>query len=959
VLSVPPNKENLSAPPEIPAKYSANGYHLVELGSYSEVMTFVGMLRGTGHQYIFRGQSNASHPLEPSLTRLLKREDESKREQLRREHMRAAMFELRGRVEFQGDLADCLDDLSELNRFATSTSDGQPKLDALGTQLQAEFWAFGQHHGLTTPLLDWTLAPGVALFFAVEKPVGSARHMAGFYALNQTLTSARRPGPKIGTLDFVTPIRFANPRLSAQRGLFSFCSRDVAIETWVTEAFKDEHRAPAVFKLIFPLTEQDRRACLRDLRDQNITHSSIYPDVGGATQHTNLLLEEKLEHKARETKSKGAEPESPADIGLAGCHLWIQYVPGNAGHMEIRNVKLDGGDGDAAVAGWQKWKVEPVSLEGIGWKNRAGCAYLLKRVDGDIQSRLFLKTPDKRHLDYHRLADIRRSFEEEKSSLKALNPEESLNPENLNVAKVLASVEIKFNPGVEAAKNWPPSGLPALFHEHVPKTPLNTALAGLRRALTADEWFDLAETLTNTLRRVHNRSVLHAAIAHRHVLVDPLDPLATNVSKQLSGAFLVGFGSSSLLSEAGVGNANHSRPQSPWIAPEVHENEDLLGPLSFSTDVYSLGVTLLYAATLCEPDTFELQKYRHPLLLKRRVTKLLEESNKAIAARHDVAKIIDKCLRHDPHDRYSCMEELLDAIQSAKHKPLSPTRYTLTQSLNTIRSILEKASPSGVPFAETPVTTLQGAEAKWSVLNPFFQQLLQRQVDRVKDEVVDKLTHAHYEVYGHRDTLIDYLCSFMNLLKDGQTYCTVSLPGYWTDNNLGSDGRFLAKNKELLSRGVNVERVLLVPGPFVELPFAEQRVLLAHYEAWDNLPPDQRDRFRVRVAEKKTEDLMSFEKRGQAVAIIETGENKEGGIALRFLSTGTRYQHGGRYFIDRQIRKLRFQALTPTKLQDEKERMAFKFHFQSGQDLNSYIQPRTAESLRDLLRNADRATDAV
>src|SRR5205085_2375978 len=106
----------------------------------------------------------------------------------------------------------------------------------------------------------------------------------------------------------------------------------------------------------------------------------------------------------------------------------------------------------------------------------------------------------------------------------------------------------------------------------------------------------------------------------------------------------------------------------------------------------------------------------------------------------------------------------------------------------------------------------------------FFASIGVRHLDELQ-KYVDRMQRGHFELYGHRDMLISSLCKFLVSLRAGDEYCTMTLPAYWTDGNLGPNGRFLTMNKHIARQGVIIRRLFLVSGEFFELPTEEQWVL--------------------------------------------------------------------------------------------------------------------------------------
>ena len=219
------------------------------------------LMNPPGVEFIYRGQRRQEWQLTPTLGRYeksgvvdLKRAEEQKRE------FRLAM---RGR----GIGPDLLNEDDEL-------------------------WAFGQHNGLATPLLDWTKSPFVALFFAFADPdliYEAPNHSRAIFVINKTALEVLDPGL------IVQPMRNDHSRLVNQAGLFTLSP--LGSDTLATRIFNllsdtqtvdmddPEEVGRYIFKMHIP--NEERWECLNMLRKMNIHHGSLFPDPIGASLYCN------------------------------------------------------------------------------------------------------------------------------------------------------------------------------------------------------------------------------------------------------------------------------------------------------------------------------------------------------------------------------------------------------------------------------------------------------------------------------------------------------------------------------------------------------------------------------------------------------------------------------------------------------------------------------------------------
>ncbi|MEQ1851620.1 MAG: FRG domain-containing protein [Chthoniobacteraceae bacterium] len=246
-----------------------NGIVTVELfkWDYFNDYIFQELLDYTG--YVFRGHRCDNWNLESTLDRVT---SQSPR---RHQHLTAFKLAVRGR-----------------------RGPNPAKLET-----ENDWWALGQHHGLKTPLLDWTKSPFVAAYFAFAGDRDKTTPRRVVWALSRVsverkskqIQEAFTKSGRIGRapiVEFFTPLSDENARLVNQGGLFSRAPDGVTIEDWMEENFPDsDPSANRMIAIKITIPNHNRTDALRSLNRMNINHLTLFPDLYGASAFCNTELE--------------------------------------------------------------------------------------------------------------------------------------------------------------------------------------------------------------------------------------------------------------------------------------------------------------------------------------------------------------------------------------------------------------------------------------------------------------------------------------------------------------------------------------------------------------------------------------------------------------------------------------------------------------------------------------------
>jgi hypothetical protein len=218
----------------------------------------------TSGEFIYRGQASAAYRLETSFDRWYTG-PKAKRPGVSDQLLRAFSRECDGHAEVTPEL------LRDEDRL----------------------WALAQHHGLPTRLLDWTISPYIAAFFAFSYTFDLDADLEEYVAV-----WVLDPDNDIWTPDsgayILDPEKHGNHRIKKQGGRFTHlvgafdCLEDYVIEM---------DRPDALRKILLPTADIEK--AMGDLNAMNVNHATLFPGIDGFAKEAKARIGIDLKIKAK------------------------------------------------------------------------------------------------------------------------------------------------------------------------------------------------------------------------------------------------------------------------------------------------------------------------------------------------------------------------------------------------------------------------------------------------------------------------------------------------------------------------------------------------------------------------------------------------------------------------------------------------------------------------------------
>ncbi|NEO63498.1 MAG: protein kinase, partial [Moorea sp. SIO4G2] len=212
------------------------------------------------------------------------------------------------------------------------------------------------------------------------------------------------------------------------------------------------------------------------------------------------------------------------------------------------------------------------------------------------------------------------------------------------------------------------------------------------KKFTEIEVRELLISLLKVLEYVHSRRIIHRDIKPDNIIIRQRDGVPV----------LIDFGAVKEAMSTVVTNSGTPHPASIIIGtPGYMSSEQSAGHPTYSSDLYSLGLTAIFLLTGKIPQLFHTDERTGEILWREDAPPLY--SNLGI--------VLDKAIRFHPRDRFISARQMLDALQS---DPASPTEATVpmspgapsTANKGTVATV--PISPGEPPANNGSVSTIKG-----------------------------------------------------------------------------------------------------------------------------------------------------------------------------------------------------------------------------------------------------------